>query len=462
MAVIDSFTKHVADYASNVRFDVLPTNVVFRAKCVILDELACMVLGRSLPVGQYVAKYVAEAGGAPQAAVAGTRLRTSPALAAMANGTAAHADELDGAHITGGHPGGSVVASSLAVGEKVGATGRELITAAVLAYDIGTRMIDAVGSTEKLRRRHLKGDMFHAFGGVAGAGSLLGLSPDQQRYAAALTAAQTVSLTAFFSERRHMTKSFTSGHVAHSAVTAAMLAHLGVEGNEAIYEDVDGVFAAYSDDDDPRSAVFDDLGTRYAIVDTNFKFHSCGFPIQAPVEASLGLMADHSVESSDIVGIEVRTANGNYWTVNERDMPSICLQDMLSVAIAFGRLGFNEAHDEKNLGLPEVVRLRKAIDFAPDPEFDKVHPPSRGAAVALTLTDGRVLRRTVDWPYGHSQRGDIVWGELASKVRSVLDGLMPAGDVDRLIGTVDGLDSEEDARDLGQAVQADVGLTSLV
>lgn len=449
-------TRELAEYATGVSFDVLPERVIFRAKCVILDDLACMILGRSLPAGSMTARYVIEAGGSPDATVTGTRIRTAPALAAMANGTAGHADELDGAHLTEGHVGVSVLAACLAVAEKEGSNGRDFITAIVLGWDIGTRLVDAVGGRLKLQlERHLHSDFLHAFGGAAATGYLLNLNADQQRHAAALTACQTISLAAFFDERNHLSKSFTYGHIAHSAVTAALLAKLGMEGNDAVFEAPHGVLAAWSDGTNAKKAT-QDLGDYYAIVDSNIKFYSAGYPIHSSIEASLGLMADHSLTSDRISKISVKMNTNCVLTVDNRDMPSICIQDMLPVAVALGRLGFKEAHNEENLRLPEVERLRKLVDVEIDPRMDEVNPRGRGATVVLTTDDDQVLERTIEWPYGHCRRGDVTWDELAQKVHTMLEDLLSEHEIDRLISTVGDLDSGTNIEDLAQAMQSDI------
>jgi 2-methylcitrate dehydratase PrpD len=443
-----SLSTELADYCVSTGYDALPAAAVARAKSVLVDELCCMVLGRRLPAGELLGRYVDSLGGRPEATVAGTRLRAPRAFAALANGTAGHADELDGAHITEGHPGATLVATCLAVAEERRASGRELLNALVLGYDLATRLVDAVGGRyHLLTSRHVHTDFLHAFGAAAAAGRLLGLPANQYRHAWALTACQAISLAAFFEEREHLSKSFTYGHGAYAGVTAAVLAELGMEGNDDVFGAKHGVLAAWGGLD-RADALTAGLGTNFAIMDVNFKFYSAGYPIHAQIEATLGLMRDHGLRTSDVVGIDVRATTECIEVVDSRRMPSISVQVMLPVAMIAGRLGFAEAHNEDNLRDPEVKRLGDTITLTPDPEMDREDHRGRGAEVTLRTTDGRSLSRHVRWPHGHCRAGDVTWDELVGKCHDMIDEDLGPAQVDELAETIAGLDGVSDVSEL--------------
>jgi len=439
-----SLSTELADYCVSTRYESVPAAAVLRAKCVLLDELSCMVLGRRLPAGELLGRYVASLGGGQEATVAGTAIRAPRAFAALANGTAGHADELDGAHLTEGHPGATLVATCLAVAEKQRASGRELLNALVLGYDLATRLVDTVGGRyHLLTTRHVHTDFLHAFGAAAGASRLLGLSADQHRHAWALTACQAISLGAFFEEREHLSKSFTYGHGAYAGVTAAVLAELGMEGNDDVFGAKHGVLAAWGGHD--RSDVLlAGLGTDFAVMDVNFKFYSAGYPIHAQIEATLGLMRDHGLATEDIVGIDVRATTECVEVVDSRRMPSISAQVMLPVAMIAGKLGFAEAHNADNFRDPEVKRLGDTITLTADAEMDRENHRGRGAAVTLRTTDGRALSRHVRWPHGHCRAGDITWDELVGKCHDMVDEDLGPAQVDELADVIAGLDGVDD------------------
>jgi 2-methylcitrate dehydratase PrpD len=102
----------------------LPETTVERAELHLLDTLGAIVSGSTLRPGSAVGAWVHAEGGRPASSVLVHGFRTSPALAAMANGAMAHADETDDAHFSSlTHPGASIVPSVLAVAEDRGRTG---------------------------------------------------------------------------------------------------------------------------------------------------------------------------------------------------------------------------------------------------------------------------------------------------------------------------------------------------
>ncbi|KUN17626.1 hypothetical protein AQJ11_37845 [Streptomyces corchorusii] len=164
-------TLILAQYAASTSLERIPEEVRERAKQVILDELASAHFGRAQPAGALAAQYVAGLAGPPEARVLGTPLRVSAPLAALANGTAGHADEIDGAHVVGGHPGATLVHAAVAMAERQVATGAELLNAVVLGYDIGVRLIEACGGLFGVKERHhLNADFLHAVAAAVASG----------------------------------------------------------------------------------------------------------------------------------------------------------------------------------------------------------------------------------------------------------------------------------------------------
>lgn len=444
-----SLTQVVARYCVD-QDERVPSAAMDMAKRVLLDELGCMVLGRRLPPGRLIADYVSTFGGRDEAAVVGVPgLRVPSPLAALANGTSSHADELDGSHVTEGHPGASIVASALAIAEAHEASGTALLAAIVLGYDIGTRLVDAAGGRRRLiKDRHVHSDFLHAYAVAAGCGALLQLSAEEMRHALALAATWSPATPAvFFGEKRHMSKALNCGVIAHAGISAALLARRGFEGHEEVLEAPDGLADVWMDGEPPVGA-FADLGQRYAIQDTNFKFFSAGYPIHAPLRAALDLMQGHGLAPADIVDVEVRMTTNSAEIVDRRAMPSICIQDMLSVGMVHGKLGFEEAHDDSLRELAEVRRLREAIVVVADPELDAENPRGRGAKVRIRTAAGAEHARAQPYPPGHCRAGDATWDALAAKFVSSVSGFWSAGEAEAVVRIVGELDAHGDVEAL--------------
>lgn len=446
----DTLTGQIAKYAVNTSINALPDAVRERARLLIVDEMACAHFGARSLAGDLAARYAAMAGGPPESRIYATGQRVSAPNAALANGAAGHGEEVDGAHVVGGHPGASIVHAAVAMAERQRATGAELLNAVVLGYDVGVRVVQACGGLFVVKNRFgLNSDFLYAFGCAATAGRLLGLDATRLCHALALTSFGTNSLVAFYAEKRHISKSLCNGQHSSAGVTGALMSACGLEGHEDIIGAPFGVLHAWGMEGQ-RDAVLRGLGENFAIMHGNFKMLNAGYPIHAPVEAALRLVAEHDISNAHITAIDVGMPTETMKVVNGRDMHNICLQDMLTAALLQGGLKLRESPFPAILAHPDFARLRAQVSLRGHPDLDRDQPAGRGSIVTLTLEDGTAHTLRVDHPRGHSLRGGLTWEDLAEKWR---EGL-PECDVDRILDLGQRLDSLEDVSELLDAFRA--------
>ncbi|MER5913946.1 MmgE/PrpD family protein [Streptomyces sp. NPDC001982] len=410
-------THTLAQYAASTSLETIPEEVRERAKQVILDEMASAHFGRERPAGTLAARYVTGLAGPPEARVLGTSLRASAPLAALANGTAGHADEIDGAHVVGGHPGATLVHAAVAMAERQSATGGELLNAVVLGYDVGVRLIEACGGLFGVKERHhLNSDFLHAIGASVACSRLLGFAPGRYCHAMALATFQANGLCALFQERRHISKAFCNGQYAMAGVSAALMAATGFEGSDDILGDPHGLFDAWGADG-ASETVTRGLGLDFAVMGANFKFVRAGYPIHAPVEAAVSLVARHRIDTESISAVEVGMPARALRVVDYRRMHNICVQDMLAVALLHGGLRLNETYFPAVLDDPAFAPLRARITLVVNPLLEAQAPDGRGAVVTIRTQDGKTVTERVDHPRGHSTRGGVTWDDLSAKWR---------------------------------------------
>lgn len=184
-------TQRLAQFCSSLRFDELPGEVVSKTKFCILDTLGCCIFGASLqPVQKLTAMVMAE-GGARSAAVFGMPLRSSASLAALLNGTSAHAFQLDEIHLESTlHPGSLALPAAFAFAEADRTIGsRDLITAMVAAYEVGIRVgLAAKGGMFK-SGFHNQG-ITGVFAAAAAAAHILRLDAHQTQHAFGIAASR--------------------------------------------------------------------------------------------------------------------------------------------------------------------------------------------------------------------------------------------------------------------------------
>jgi len=445
-----TLTHAVARHAAATSYSALPAEVQERAKRVVLDEVACAFFGRRSLAGDLGARYAAQCGGPAEARIYATGARVSAANAALANGGAGHGEEVDGAHVVGGHPGATIVHAAMAMAERQRATGAELLNAVVLGYDIGTRVVEACGRLFSVKNRFgLNSDFLYTIGGAVAAGRLLGLDDDGLCHAMALSTFQANALCALYAEDRHISKSFCNGQFAFGAVSAALMAAAGLEGHRDILGAPYGVLHAWGAEG-RRDAILDGLGQRHTIMSANFKMLNAGYPIHAPVEAALALMAENGIAAGAIEAIKVGLPSHAMKVVDNRDMHNICVQDMVCAALALGGLKLRDSPFPEVLADPVFTRLRQKIVVHGHPDLDRDQPEGRGAIVEIATAAGAALVRRVEHPKGHSLRGGLTWSDLAEKWN---EGL-PECDVDRMLAIARRLDEVEDVALFLDAVRA--------
>src|SRR6185436_4720413 len=225
-------TGRLARYMVEARSRTLPGEVAREARHRILDTLAAMVSGARLKPGEMAIRYARAQGGVAEATVVATDLRTTAVNAALANGMFAHADETDDFEpVTKAHPGSAVVPAALAMAEREGRSGTDLIHAVVLGYDLCCRFLMTLGP-DHVRATHRSAEGTSAtFGAVAAAASLARLDEKGMRYALSYAAQQVSGLWSWTRDEDHVEKAFDfAGMGARNGVTAVTMVQSGFTG----------------------------------------------------------------------------------------------------------------------------------------------------------------------------------------------------------------------------------------
>ena len=148
-----SAARTLAEFAVGLKYESLPPEAVACARSAVIDTIAAMTFGATLPWSRIVINYVRNTSAPGEGSVVGTDVKARGPLAALANGALAHAFELDGGIDPGAgvHPGATVVAPGVPVAQEHGRSGKELLTAIVAAVEVMYRIGDAARhSSEKL------------------------------------------------------------------------------------------------------------------------------------------------------------------------------------------------------------------------------------------------------------------------------------------------------------------------
>jgi 2-methylcitrate dehydratase PrpD len=428
----------------------LPDEVVEKGKHHILDTVSSVISGSKLKPGRMAIKYVRGQGGRREATLMGTRSLTSAVNAALANGMMAHADETDDSHAgSRTHPGCSIVPAAWAMAERQGRSGRDLLRAVVLGYDMCARMNKAVGIhvlPRSDRSTHSTGGIW---GSAAAAGAVAGFDDLQARYLISYTAQQTSGVSCWQRDEEHVEKAFDfAGMPARNAVSAATMVAAGFTGVVDSLSGPYNFFLALAREANPE-ALIEDLGSRYDIMTTNIKRWSVGSPIIAAMDGVIHLIREHDLHPGNVESVTATIPASGFNTVDNRHMPDVNIQHALSVALVDRGFSFAAAHDYARMKDPEILAMRERITIDGNPDW------GRGPAfVEIRTRDGKTLSHKVDAVRGTADN-PMPRSEVAEKARDLLEPVVGAENSAALIDGIWDLESVGDVRDLRPFVQAD-------
>ncbi len=382
-------TRELAAWISALRYDDLPQRTREVVRIAILDTLGAGVYGFATPWAQMLLAWARRGGATSEATVWGDANATLRAAdAAMVNGIAAHAFELDDYHNAKLHPGAVVIPAAIAVAERLNSTGAELVTAIAAGYEVMIRSSLALNPTAaRLRGWHLTG-VCGPFGAAAACASLMKLSTEQCAWALGLGGTQGAGLWAFNADGT-MSKRLHAGKAAHAGVLAAELAQMGFTGPTQIYEYADGgVLKAFSDASDPAPLTHD-LGATYHLDKTSIKPYSCCGSTHSYIDAALALRGKFGAAWDAAVPVRVGTSKVVDVQCGFDYLPSSALNAQMSLryvvaaALVDGQVLPAQFSDAK-MADPALVALANRMELVPDPELDKLYPQDFAGWVAAS------------------------------------------------------------------------------
>jgi 2-methylcitrate dehydratase PrpD len=423
----------------------LPAPVAEKTKHHILDTFAAMVSGSRLLPGRKAISFIKTLGGTREACVVGSGIVTSAVNAALANGMSAHADETDDSHAASlTHPGCGVVPAALAMAERGARNGQALLRAVALGYDVGCRLTLSLDPYRFREDGHSTHSFGPTFGAAAAAGVLAGLKQAQARHLLSYAAQQASGISCWMRDPEHVEKAFDFGGMParNGVAAAAMVAH-GFSGVQDVFAGERSFFVAYKGNPE---ALVRELGETFEIMNASIKRWSVGSPIQAPLDSLLALIQEHRLKAEEIEKVVVRVAHQGANTVDNRDMPDICMQHMCAVMLVDGTVTFQSSHDEKRMRDRRIVAVRERIQLLGDDALSRAMP-SRQGIVEIELRDGRRLRHHTQAVRG-TPDNPMTRAEVDAKSYDLMAPVIGRALARKLCDAVWNLDKLNDARRL--------------
>ena len=437
--IIDS----LVDYMLAARQMPLPAEVIQKGKSHILDSLAAIVSGSRLKPGQLGLQHAREQAGKEICSVLGSNFKTTPIVAAFANGMSGHADETDDSN-SQLHPGCAIVPAALAIAESQQRNGDAFLRAVILGYDIGFRFHQAFEP---------RSTSFGAtFGASAAAGALAELDRLQLCYLISYAAQQASGSRAWVGDDDHIEKAFDYAAMpARNGVTAALLVQSGFTGNRDVLEGDQNIVKTYAPCDPHK--LLSELGQRFTITSCLVKKYPVGSPMMETVDATLAMLAKQPIQPQDVERVVVRIPASGARTVNNRKMPDVNVQYMVSTILLDGKLTFESAHDYNRFQDPRVQEMKQRVQLILDEELERTGARFQGV-VEVYLKDGRTVREHVINCRGRPEN-PMDPEEVEKKAAWLLEPVIGKEKVDQIIAVSRRLESFGSVRDLARLLTVD-------
>jgi 2-methylcitrate dehydratase PrpD len=396
-------SRALSEFLAGLRYEDIPAAVVSRTEDLFLDWIVSALAGkgaRPTLVMEQFARLMGPASG--PAEVLTSRGRTSAWFAALINAAASHFVEQDDLHNSSVlHPGTVVFPAVLAAAQELGASGRDLITAAVAGYECGVRVGEFLG------RSHYK--VFHTTGtagklaAAAGVGRLLELDATRMNHCLGSAGTMAAGLWEFLRDAAD-SKQLHTAKAAADGLMAAYIARDGFTGAVRIFEGPQGMAAGMSTDADCACLV-DRLGERWATAETSFKFHASCRHTHPAADALLAAMRSHHLDADDVTQVTAFVHQGAIDVLGPVTDPRTVHQSKFSMGFVLANIA---VHRRAGLGeftdaALDDARLRNFHDRVTmrlDSEVDQAYPKRWIGKVEIETRDGRKIAQRVDTPKG--------------------------------------------------------------
>lgn len=441
--------NQLASFIADTRFEQLPEALVDQARRHFLDTLGAALAGSDSPIWRECLALVKEEGGYAQAQVWGSAEQVNARQAAWLNGVAAHMYELDD---TGGcdHSGAVVIPALLAVLPLAPqpVSGKALLTAMVIGYDIGRRVLEACGGYSAHN-----GAGWHStascgvFGAAAAVCALLQLSPAQCASALGIAASLSGGLWGFIHDGSH-TKKLHAARAAEGGVQAALLAQRGISGPAAVFEARWGGFLqTLAAKTQQPEALVADLGVVWKLARCSIKPYAACRGTHSAVDALGMMLQQQAVATADIARIVVGLNPFLLEMCGTRDVASLAAAQMslpyaLTAQALYGAADLDSYDDAKRLH-PDAEALMARIELVIDPEQSRDAEPW----VRLETVQGAQWQQHVPVPSG-APANPLSLEALVAKYRSLAVRVLPPEQVVLLEALCLGLDKIIDVSEM--------------
>ena len=406
----------LARFLNNTRYRDLPPKAIEHAKMILASTFASAAPGALIDSARILRDLAKEEGGKPEAPIWFDGARLPVRAAARVNAALSDAAASDDSDIRNtAHEGTTLAAAGLAIAERVGATGQELLGAMIVGYEAAGR----IGEARRGGRAGLHASQVVAFGGAVAAAKLLKLTDEQMAHALGIVA---TTIGGIATGTNSWAREYMGANAAATAVDAALAAGRGFTVNEDMLDGPGGFVDVFGGGRSAVERLTADLGKEWDIVQfLAIKLWPGAHPFSGTVEAAMNAARQSNVPPDQVARILVsgqnRTDVGG--SRRPRDLVEAIHSLPYFVASAVADRDFTWVHaTEAKIFNPIVARLMQLVEVDPAPPAVK-YTWSWGGSVTIVTASGARFTSTVDAPRGSGPRG-IEWSDVDAKYRALM------------------------------------------
>jgi len=441
--------QDIARFVYEADYDNFPPEVVNQAKVCLLDLVGAACAGAVALPGKVVTDIIEEAGGAHQAVLIGRKDRVPALNAALGNGLYAHGLEFDDLHRKSIlRPGSPIIPAALAAAEKVGASGKELITAIVAGYEVGIRIAEAM-TPAHYQYWHTTGTCGTLAAAVA-AGKVLKLDEDQLMYAIGHAGTQAAGLMELhYSPEGMISKPLHASKAAQNGLLSAMLAAGGYTSTKTMLSGEKGFLHAFA----PKAKmekITEGIGSDYKIMQISFRLYASTRHTHAGIDLALRLR-EKGIKPEDIELLRIQTYGVAADLVGEPFPENIyeakfSLPFCVATALVYGHVGLEDFTEER-LHDPTLEELMSHCNVEVDPIINAHYPDKWAAKLNVILRNGTVDHEHTDFPKGDPEN-IASREELETKFRRLSSLLLPPSKIEAWLESISKVETFDNIHDM--------------
>ena len=449
-----TLAHQLADYACSLQFDDLSKEVVHEVKRRVIDSLGCALGAWNDEPCAIARKVASEFSARNGSTIIGTNHKAPSDWAAFANGCCIRYFDYNDTYLSKepAHPSDNISAT-LAIAESIGASGRELIAAIALAYEVQCRLCDAAS----LRARGWDHVTYGAFSTALACARLMKLDPEKTRHAVNIAGVACAAMRqARVGELSHW-KGVAFANSARHGVYSALLARAGMTGPAPIFEGQMGF-------EKQLGVSLGSVGEKFKgapamILNTSIKYWPAEYHSQSAIEAALFLrkqigagveVKSITIESHD-AAVDIIGSEPEKWKPETRETADHSLPYITAIALIDGEVT-NKQFEPERFADPKIWKFLENVKVERNAELSAMYPGAVANIVHVDLSDGKRLTKRVDYPLGHA-RNPLKDAEVEGKFNALVVPALGEKRGRAIVDLVWKLDEAKNVDGLMQAVE---------